>query len=57
MNTKPVIDIKRLEEVIIQGEKSYSDGRHSFQYEKLKELMGELGVEIDEEAAYRRIEY
>ena len=53
---KPMIDIKRLEWLITQGEASYSDGRKSFEYELLLDLMRRLKVRVDTNAAYERLE-
>lgn len=53
---KPIIDIKRLEWLITEGESSYSDGRKSFEYELLMDLMARLKVRINKDAAYERLE-
>ena len=52
---KPIIDIKRLEWLITEGESSYSDGRHSFEYELLLDVMARLKVRVDRNAAYSRL--
>jgi hypothetical protein len=49
---KPVINIHKLTTLILDGEDSYEDGRHSFDYELLTRTLRELGIEIDKDAAY-----
>ena len=56
MKTKPIIDIKRLEWLITNGEASYSDGRHSFEYEMLLDLMKRLKVRVNKNATYERMQ-
>lgn len=53
---KAIIDIKRLEWLIIEGESSYSDGRNSFEYELLLDLMRRLKVRVNTNAAYEKQE-
>jgi len=44
------IDINKLTTILIEGERTYSDGRHAFWYENLCKVMREAGIEIDENA-------
>ena len=44
------IDINKLTTILIEGERTYSDGRKAFWYENLCKVMKDAGIEIDENA-------
>ncbi len=46
------IDINKLTTILIEGERTYSDGRKAFWYENLCKVMHEAGIVIDENAIY-----
>jgi hypothetical protein len=47
-----VIDPNKLLTVLVNGYDTYSDGRHSFQYENLIKVLKESGIEVDDRALY-----
>lgn len=49
---KPIIDINKLTTIILNGEDSYEDGRHSFDYELLTRTLADLGIKINKDAAW-----
>jgi hypothetical protein len=57
---KRVFDPNKLLTVLVNGYRTYSDGRHSFNHENLLKVLNENGFKIDEwelgEESYRRYE-
>jgi hypothetical protein len=50
------IDPNKLTTILVEGERTYSDGRHAFWYENLCRVMKEVGIEIDGDALHKESE-
>ena len=49
---KTIVDFNKLTNVILDGEDSYTDGRHSFNYELLTRTLADLGITVNKDAAW-----
>jgi hypothetical protein len=49
---KKAIDPNKLTTILLKGDRSYSDGRHDYWYEKLLEVLDEAGINVDHRFLY-----
>jgi hypothetical protein len=54
-NSKKAVDSNKLTTILLKGEASYSDGRHDYWYEKLLEVLGEAGINVDHSFLYEEV--